>query len=130
MILVIGGVSQGKERFARELLCAGDEKNYEKKMARGGRDLPEAVFQKPYVSGYHEMIRDLLKEGKDPDRFTRKLIQAEPELIIMDEVGSGIVPISRDEREYREAVGRAGQLLAAHATQVYRVICGIGIRIK
>ncbi|MCC8126527.1 MAG: bifunctional adenosylcobinamide kinase/adenosylcobinamide-phosphate guanylyltransferase [Clostridiales bacterium] len=130
MILVIGGASQGKDRFACGLLMAGNEIKYEKNLARGGRDLPDTVFQKPYVSGYQEIIRTLLEEGRDPETFTSELIAADPELVVMDEVGSGIVPISRDEREYREAVGRAGQLLAAHAEQVYRVICGIGMRIK
>ncbi len=130
MILVIGGASQGKDRFACGLLVAGNEIKYENNLARGGRDLPEAVFQKPYVSGYQEIIRALLEEGRDPETFTSELIAAEPELVVMDEVGSGIVPISRDEREYREAVGRTGQQLAAHAAQVYRVICGIGVRIK
>ena len=48
----------------------------------------------------------------------------------MDEVGCGIVPVERLERDYREAVGRAGQLLAQNASQVFRVICGIPVRIK
>lgn len=47
-----------------------------------------------------------------------------------DEVGCGIVPMEKSERDYREAVGHAGQMLAAAAAEVYRVQCGIAARIK
>ncbi len=48
----------------------------------------------------------------------------------MDEVGAGVVPVERSDREYQETIGLAGQLLAREAAEVYRVICGIGVRIK
>ena len=48
----------------------------------------------------------------------------------MDEVGCGIVPLSREDRDYREAVGRAGQKLAEAAREVWRIQCGIPVRIK
>ena len=51
-------------------------------------------------------------------------------MITLDEVGCGIVPLEKSERNYREAVGHAGQMLAAAAVEVYRVQCGIAARIK
>ena len=48
----------------------------------------------------------------------------------MDEVGCGVVPVDKEERQYREAVGAAGQELAARAEKVYRVTAGIPVRIK
>ena len=50
--------------------------------------------------------------------------------IVMDEIGYGVVPMSAEDREYREMVGHTGQLLASQAEAVYRVVCGIGTRIK
>ena len=50
--------------------------------------------------------------------------------IICDEIGNGIVPGDRFEREYRERTGRILIDLAARAERVERVICGIGQRIK
>ena len=41
-----------------------------------------------------------------------------------------LVPMSAEDREYRELVGHTGQLLARQAEVVYRVVCGIGTRIK
>lgn len=45
-------------------------------------------------------------------------------------MGLGVVPVDRAEREYRDEVGKTLCALAARAEQVYRVIAGIGQRIK
>jgi len=58
------------------------------------------------------------------------VIAGDLRLVTLDEVGCGIVPMEKREREYREAVGAAGQLLASVADQVYRVLAGIPVRIK
>ena len=75
-------------------------------------------------------LQKALEAGEDPDALTRKLLENPPEVITLDEAGCGIVPIEREKRIYREAVGRVGQLLAARAEKVYRVQCGIAVRIK
>ena len=51
-------------------------------------------------------------------------------ILIMDEVGLGIVPLQREDRDYRELVGRAGCFLAKRASKVERVLCGVGQIIK
>ena len=63
--------------------------------------------------------------------FADSVVKENPHVIItMDEVGYGIVPMDALERRYRENAGRAGQLLASMADEVYRVVAGIGQRIK
>ena len=63
------------------------------------------------------------------DSFSQILVNP-PAVITLDEVGCGIVPMEKSERDYREAVGHAGQMLAAAAAEVYRMQCGIAVRIK
>ena len=46
-------------------------------------------------------------------------------VVISRLVGCGVIPMDPMEELYREAVGQLQQKLAAHATEVYRVICGI-----
>ena len=59
------------------------------------------------------------------------IIRKNPELILItDEIGYGIVPVDRMEREYREQTGRVCTHLAAYSEKVYRVMCGIGQVIK
>lgn len=107
MILVIGGSFQGKKAYAAKI-CAGG----------------------PVFTDLQNEIRNLMKEGKDPESLIRQILADPPAVITLDEVGCGIVSIEKEERDYREAVGQAGQLLAAAAKEVYRVQCGIATRIK
>ena len=47
-----------------------------------------------------------------------------------NEVGCGVVPMLKEEREYREQVGRMQVILAKSSESVERVICGIAQKIK
>lgn len=51
-------------------------------------------------------------------------------IVITSEVGSGLVPIEKSDRIYRESVGRMNVILAENAEEVYRVCCGIMVKIK
>lgn len=107
MILVIGGSFQGKQVYAAQI-------------CKGGTVLPD----------FQDRIRAVLESGEDPEAFTRQILVNPPAVITLDEVGCGIVPMEKSERDYREAVGHAGQMLAVAAAEVYRMQCGIAVRIK
>ena len=107
MILIIGGSFQGKKAYASQL-CGGGT----------------------VLADFQERIRAVLEAGENPEAFTRQILVTPPAVITLDEVGCGIVPLEKTERDYREAVGHAGQMLAAAAAEVYRMQCGIAVRIK
>lgn len=134
MILIIGGSFQGKEEFAKKLLeqQKGGEENWEQLVCRGDEPWQKAL-EKPFLVNFHGFIRQLQETeeaAKETEEFLCQVLKSEPLLITMDEVGCGIVPLKKEERDYREAVGRAGQKLAAAARDVWRVQCGIPVRIK
>ncbi|MFI3312849.1 MAG: hypothetical protein R3Y62_03095 [Eubacteriales bacterium] len=54
----------------------------------------------------------------------------EKPVVIVREMGCGLVPVDRDFRMKREEIGRLACKLAESATDVYRVSCGIGTKIK
>jgi adenosylcobinamide kinase/adenosylcobinamide-phosphate guanylyltransferase len=51
-------------------------------------------------------------------------------IIVSNEVGLGIVPENRTARLYRDLLGKANQLLAQHASQVYLMVAGLATQIK
>ena len=51
-------------------------------------------------------------------------------IIISNEVGLGLVPDNRLGRLYRDLLGRANQLLAEQADEVYLMVAGIPVEIK
>lgn len=75
--------------------------------------------------------RAVLEAHQDPREFARQFCAAHPDaIVIANEVGAGVVPIVKEERLFREAVGRALCIVAQKSESVTRCVCGIGVRIK
>jgi adenosylcobinamide kinase / adenosylcobinamide-phosphate guanylyltransferase len=51
-------------------------------------------------------------------------------VIVSNEVGLGIVPENVMARQYRDLLGKANQMLAAAATEVYFMAAGIPLKLK
>lgn len=128
MKLVAGGAWQGK----REWVKAQEKKNLT--FADGKTDDYEKAKKADVILGFHQYVRRMTEDGQSEEEilsFADSVVKENPHVIItMDEVGYGIVPMDALERRYRENAGRAGQLLASMADEVYRVVAGIGQRIK
>lgn len=94
------------------------------------------------VGGRGEGKREFAQKtlGCAPERTLPDLQDREPlpsleellgyEAVICDEVGCGVVPLERKERERREAIGRLCCQLAREAQAVYRLQCGLAMRLK
>ena len=124
MILVTGGCFQGKTDYACETFHIAKEE------AADGMDCPmEAIYETKLLYHFHEYIRRLMKE--EQELSVEELLQKNPDLILVtNELGYGVVPVDRFDREYREKTGRVCCEIAKQATEVHRVICGIGTVIK
>ena len=111
LIMIIGGMAQGKHAFAAQFTHA------------------------TLVDGLADQIRDAVRAGRDPlaeaNASVRELVTGREDVVLIyPEVGSGVVPMDPEERTWREAVGRVGCRIAAEADEVYRVVAGIAQRIK
>ncbi|AZO95913.1 bifunctional adenosylcobinamide kinase/adenosylcobinamide-phosphate guanylyltransferase [Halocella sp. SP3-1] len=51
-------------------------------------------------------------------------------IIVSNELGSGVVPVSKLGREFRDIAGRINQLIASEADEVYLCIAGLPVEIK
>ena len=135
MKFVFGGSFQGKLDFAAEHLV--QEGKITKKAqiltvtAEGETCDWDAFWEKPVLHHLEQAIWRLMAEKKAPDVFVEELLRRNPDVwIIMDEVGSGIVPLDGDTRRWREMAGRISCQLSQEATDVYRVLCGIPRQLK
>lgn len=114
MIFVTGGKYEGEEEFSKTHWPS-----------------------KKIISDFDEKIKALVK-GLEPDEAesaAKKLAmdfsdENKDSVIILTEAGCGIIPLSKDDRIFREAVGRAGCFLAEKADEVFLVTMGIGTKIK
>lgn len=124
MILITGGASQGKLKFVMEYFKPDE--------IIDGFDCILAIPKNTEcLINYHELIKRLMLENIDTAEFTKKFCaENQNAVIIMNEVGSGIIPIEKSEREWRENVGKCGCIIAERADTVIRMICGIPTVIK
>ncbi len=85
-------------------------------------------------SQYNEQVDALLiaKEITDEiDELVDCINRSEANFIIVtNEVGTGLVPTNRIGRLYRDLLGRANQILAKRANEVYLMVVGIPLKIK
>ena len=51
-------------------------------------------------------------------------------IIVTNEVGLGLVPANRLGRLYRDLLGRANQMLAQQADEIYLMVAGLAVKIK
>lgn len=126
MILVIGGASQGKTEYAvRQLGLQPAE------MADGASCSIDELGRFRGVDRFHLLVKRLLSEGQDVSSLADQLWEINPELVvIVNELGCGIVPMDPADRLWREKTGRVCCELTQKAEKVYRVFCGIGAKIK
>lgn len=109
MILVIGGKHQGKTAYVKE---------------RFGE-------KRVVVTSVNEVIMaEYLEKSAGKDELVQTILTQKPDVIITDEVGCGIVPMKKEDRELRDLIGMVQVELAKEADEVVRVICGIPQRIK
>lgn len=126
MILIIGGMFQGKKEYVRSRFGLELED-----MADGVTCSFEELFCCRGIYHFHEWVRRMLQEKRDLTDLAEKLREENPEiLIISNEMGYGVVPVDAFDREYREATGRVCTRIAQASSQVHRVVCGIGTVIK
>jgi adenosylcobinamide kinase / adenosylcobinamide-phosphate guanylyltransferase len=114
VILIIGGLASGKRNYVK------NEYHY------GDADIADGVLNGCPVL-YN--LQNLIFGGSiSEDTLLTALLNKE--IVICNEVGSGVVPIDKAERAAREATGRLCVELAEKAEKVIRICCGIPTILK
>ena len=121
MIVVVGGFASGKRTFVRTLGFTDEQ------MDDG--ELGSA----PVLLNAQNLVCDgcfdeLDGKGDLPAGLVDEL--ARREVVTCLEVGSGVIPLDRGERMWREHAGHLANALAQRADRVVRMVCGIPIELK
>lgn len=123
MIMITGGAYQGKTEFAKA--------RYGCKITDGENCDFESVLTAECVKNYHLLVKRLLESKRDVITFTERLCAENSDLIvIINEIGCGVIPLEKSDRIWREQVGRAGCIIAKNSDTVLRLIGGIPTVIK
>lgn len=126
MILIIGGCYQGKTTFAK------NEFNLKDTDIISGENINiENLKNIKCIDNLHFFIKKCLLGNIDVTSEIEKIKNINKEIIfICDEVGSGIVPMGKEERVYRDLVGSVCCNLAKDSEKVIRMFAAIPTVIK
>lgn len=124
MILVFGGSYNRKCQYIKskyeiteeDIFCCSDE---------------NINFSKKVINGLHIFIRSCVLKNIDSFELIEKNKGSfKDKIIICDEINSGIVPVNKEDRIWREECGHIMQFLMEECDEAYRVFFGIGEKIK
>lgn len=131
MELYIGGAFQGKLEYVKSLYKDKNPQIY------GQNDFEKLLSlenQNAIWNDFHLTIKNLLEKDEAQEKITSQvfsIIEKNPEIkIISCEIGSGIVPIEKSDRLWRDFCGHLLVQIAKKAEKVVRIICGLPQRIK
>ncbi|MFR8266103.1 MAG: bifunctional adenosylcobinamide kinase/adenosylcobinamide-phosphate guanylyltransferase [Clostridia bacterium] len=127
MILIFGGAYQGKLDYAK--------KNFDIKTVCDCSDGAVPDFAADAIYGIDGFVKRQSPGSDQPpleaaDWFSGRREAWQDKVLIMTDVSQGIVPTDPALRAFREMNGRLMLRLAAEASEVHRVFCGIGKRVK
>ena len=120
MIVVTGGVASGKKTFLEEygidLTCVFDARDSQ----------ASAVSLADATVVFH--VEELVREGALARGVFEQLLSKQ--VLTCTEVGSGVIPLTWDDRQFRERAGSLSYSLAKEADCVVRMVCGIPVVLK
>lgn len=126
MILIFGGAYQGKLQYALDTynLSSRDVHSCEE-------ETMVINFDKRVIYGLEKFVWACLKEDINPvECLEANIEKLEDKIIICCDNSSGVVPMDKLERAWREMNGRSMMYLAERADAVTRVFCGLGEQVK
>ena len=126
MRVIIGGAHNGKRTYVKTLL--EEQGNYNVQWLDG--ELPSPGSECIVLAGVEKWLEQCgLGEEEAINRVIQSVENRDVVLILTD-IGRGIVPISAGQRELRDVCGRLYQRLLAEADEVTRSWYGIAKTIK
>lgn len=120
MTLYIGGFGQGKLEYVSKTENINE-------FFDGEKEDIDKLGNYRAINKFNLLIKRLLEQGIDVYEFIKNI---DADIIICDEVGNGVIPMSASEERYRETVGRCCIIIAEKSDRVVRIFCGIGQVIK
>lgn len=126
MHLIFGGYAQGRLSYALKTY----HKNETDVFDCATQPLSEWNGQ---TILYHleALVSQALQQNKAPLTLLQEtVLNWQDCILITQEVGCGLVPISAEDRKWREAVGRMNAQLAAQAETVERIFCGLSMQLR
>lgn len=124
MILVFGGAYNGKLEFVKRKFKIRNEEIFFCKDEK-------LEYDKRVICGLHIFTRACtINKINSLDLLKNNINMLKDKIIICDEINSGIVPMEKLDRIWREETGHGMQFLSKNSNLIYRIFFGIEEKLK
>lgn len=136
MHLIFGGAYQGKLDYAKERYQLKEEDIYfcgpgSALGMDGCGPVPEIDFTKKAIDGLEEFVLSCVSSGAEAKVYLEAHREEwKDSIFICTDISSGVVPCDKEQRAWREMVGRTLMYLGKEAEEVTRIFCGLPQKIK
>ena len=133
MDLIFGGAYQGKRDYAKERYGLKEEEIYKCTAERedGLPAAPVIIFSGKAVDCLEEFVLCCVRCGNEGVDYLKQHRDAWRHAVMTcTDISSGIVPVEKELRAWREMVGRTMMYLGKEAEEVTRMFCGIPQKMK
>ena len=125
MDLIIGGAYQGKTDWAKEKFGLTESDIFV------CEDGAEAEFDRPCTTHLERFALTCLRAGREPaEVLLEQKERWKDAVLICDDTNCGVVPMEAETRAWREACGRMLNALSPEAEHVWRIFCGLPLKLK
>ena len=126
MKLILGGYANGRTAYAMQNYQLTESDCFDAAAE------PLALWNgQRLILHAEQLVNPWLEQGKELcTEILPWLERWQNAVLITQEVGCGLVPVTPQQRQLREAVGHFNRLLAECAETVERVCCGLGMQLK
>ena len=124
MHLIIGGAYMGKLDFAKETYGFAPEQICD-------CNLTDPDFSAPCLTHLEEFVYRCVLREEDPVEYFRNHRQDwEDCVLICRDISGGVVPMDRQQRQWRMKTGHLCQYLSREAETASRIFCGLEQKLK
>lgn len=132
MRVFVGGAFNGKRAYVKQLVMDRDVQWIE---CAEIDNLPEASSKTIVLAGLESFVGSHLNRSEEVvnEAFLRKITTYREQsdvIVIVTEIGRGIVPVLAEARELRDRCGRLTQQIFKEATEVTRIWYGLTETLK
>lgn len=128
MHIIIGGAYNGKRNYVTTMLAGREAEWFEGVIPSDRQHLD--TDQVMVVAGIEKWLAETKLSETDAIDHVLSAVAGRDVIVVLTDIGRGIVPIDAQQRKLRDACGRLYQRLIAEADEVTRIWYGLTQTLK
>lgn len=125
MRIFIGGAYNGKRDYVRNMLANEDVQWFEGALPTDVGTRYSHSSQTTVIAGIEKWLAETTLSEAAASDAVMSAVAGRDVVVILTDIGRGIVPIDAEQRQLRDACGRLYQRLIAEADEVTRIWYGL-----